>query len=103
MRSDDEGGPIGLSPHALLFAHAVTEARQQRSADPQRKPLSITSGVPGLGQAMIDVAASARHLEGGSPEWLAALKHAFEIGDRPTLALGIGEVVPLSVSKVWIL
>lgn len=48
----------------------------------------------GLGQTVIDVVASARYFKCWSPEWLAALKHAFDIGDRPTLTLGIGEVGP---------
>src|SRR5215475_9717430 len=75
----------------------VVEALDGRILDGAVHPLdlAIGPGVLGLGQTMIDVVASARHLEGGSPEWLAALKHAFDIGDRPTFALGIGEVGPV--------
>jgi len=46
----------------------------------------------GLGKTMIGVVARASLLGGRSPDWFAALKHAFDIGDRPTFALGIGEV-----------
>ena len=75
----------------------VVEALDRRVLDGAVHPLDLTIGprVPGLGQAMIDVVASARYFKGRSPEWLAALKHAFDIGDRPTLALGIGEVGPI--------
>ncbi len=55
-------------------------------------PLDLAVGPGGLGQTMIDVVASAGDFEGRSPEGLAKLKHAFDIGDRPTFALGIGEV-----------
>ena len=54
--------------------------------------LAIRPRVLGLGQAMIDGVASAGHFKGRSSEWLAALKHAFDIGDRPTLALRVSEV-----------
>ena len=75
----------------------VVEALDGRILDGAVHPfnLAISPGVLGLGQTMLDVVASPRHLEGGSPEWLATLKHAFDIGDRPTLALGIGEVDPI--------
>jgi len=75
----------------------VVEALDGRILDGAVHPfdLAIGPGVLGLGQTMIDVVASTRHLEGGSPEWLAALKHAFDIGNRPTLALGISEVGPV--------
>ena len=75
----------------------VVEALDGRILDGAVHPLDLTigPGMFGLGKTMIDVVASTSHLEGRSPEWLAALKHAFDIGDRPTLALGIGEVGPI--------
>ena len=68
----------------------VVEALDRRVLDGAVHPLDLTIGprVLGLCQAMIDVVASARYLKGRGPEWLAALKPAFDIGDRPTPALG---------------
>jgi hypothetical protein len=57
--------------------------------------LAVGSRVLGLGQAMIDGVAGAPYVKGGSPELLAALKHTFDVGDRPILAGGIGEVGPI--------
>jgi hypothetical protein len=75
----------------------VVEALDGRILDGPVHPLDLTIGprVPGLGQAMTDVVAGARYFKGRSLEWLAALKHGFDIDDRPTLALGIGEVGPV--------
>jgi hypothetical protein len=41
---------------------------------------------------MIDVVASASHVKGRGPEWLAPRKHSFDVGNRPTLTFWIGEV-----------
>lgn len=82
---------------AKLGMGFVVEALDGRVLDGSVHPLDLSIGprVLGFGQAMVDVVAGARYFEGGSPEWLAARKHAFDIGDRPTLALGIGEVDPI--------
>ena len=46
----------------------------------------------GPGEAMIDVVASASHIKGRGPQWPGPFKHSFDVEDRPTLALWIGEV-----------
>jgi hypothetical protein len=71
-----------------LIMGFVVEALDGRILDGAVHALDLTIGprVLGLGPAVIDVVASARYFKSRSPEWLAALKHAFDISDGPTLA-----------------
>ena len=68
---------------AKLVVGFVVEALEGRVPDGAVHPLDLTIGprMLGLDQAMIDVVASTRYFKGKNLEWLAALKHAIDIGD----------------------
>jgi len=57
----------------------------------------------GLGQAMVDIGASAGELERMRPESASLRQHLLDLRRRPVSPPGSVKCVPLSASRVWIL
>ena len=72
----------------------VVEALDRSIFDSADHPLDLAvgPGMLGLGQAMIDIIASAGHVEGMSPEWFLSLEGTVQLSP-----LGSVKWVPLSV------
>ena len=91
------GGHEVREMSSKLVMGLVVEALCGCVLDDAVHPLDLPIGPEGLGlgQAMIDIAASTRDFEGMGPERLMPPEHALDIGDRLTLAFGVGEVGPV--------
>ena len=77
-----------------LLVGLVEEAFDRRLLDGAVHALDLTvgPGVPGLGEAMIDIVLRAGEFESVSAEDLVPVEHDLDLGRSPAIAAGLGEV-----------